>query len=53
MDVIVHDTVGNELKMVFFFGFTQYFHKNCLKVVFLEHTPPFNAPGRDVIGKTW
>jgi len=50
MDVIVHDAVGNKLKVIFFFCSVQYVYKTGFKVLLLHHIPPLDTADHDVIG---
>jgi len=50
MNMVIHNTEGNEFKVIFSFRFVEYFYKARFTVVFLQHGFPFDAAGRDVVG---
>jgi len=50
VNMVIHNTEGNEFKVIFSFRFVEYFHKASFKEVFLQHGFPFDAAGRDVVG---
>jgi len=50
MDVIVHDAVGYQLKVIFLFCSVQYVDKAGFKVLLLHHITPLDTAAHDVIG---
>jgi len=49
MDVIVHDAVGYQLKVIFLFCSVQYVDKTGFKVLLLHHIPPLDTAAHDVV----
>ena len=50
MDVIVHDAVRYQLKVIFLFCSVQYADKTGFKVLLLHHIPPLDTAAHDVVG---
>jgi len=50
MDVIVHDAVRYQLKVIFLFCSVQYVDKTGFKVLLLHHITPLDTAAHDVVG---